>query len=211
MITDARIAKGGRLLATRWEEGKEEYKKLSADLTNYAPNWLFLPCTIDDDVVLRDIYLLLEKHKSIFTDLISDYVPGIVQEGLSPYVGKKGPLSVALLSFEIEYSPIDADMRLSGNTLPVLHVLGSSEEERYDAGVYPADELAELPLKLSKKLSIFRDDPKQNEVFENPEYSLWQILCAIVHELSWYGSPNERDGWLQKMKEQHGELGGDRR
>lgn len=200
MIMNTRIASGGRLLATRWEEGEDEYKKPSVDLTDHATSWLFLPCTIDDDVVLRDIYLLLEKHKSVFSDLISDYVPSIVREGLSPYGDKKAPLSYALLSFEIEYSAIDAEMQLSGNTLPVFHVFGSSEEEKYDAGVYPANELAELPLKLSKKLAIFRDDPKENEVFENPEYSFWQILCAIVHELSWYGSPYDRNRFLQEVK-----------
>ncbi|MGA2762963.1 MAG: hypothetical protein ABSG17_06330 [Spirochaetia bacterium] len=199
MIENVTIVSGGKLSAIRWVEKEDEWKKSKVDLTNYAPNWLFLPCTVDENVVLRDVYLLLHKHVAAFTEMLSDHVPNIVEEGLSPYVGEKAPLTFALLSWEIGYSKTDAEMHLYGNTLPVFHVFGQSEQEKYDAGVYPANQLAELPLRLSRKLIIYKEDSPENQVFENPEYSLWNILCAILQELSRFGSPEERDRKLQDL------------
>jgi hypothetical protein len=198
MMEDVRIVKGGKLSAVRSVEEEDEWKKSKVDLTDYAPNWLFLPCIVNADVVLRDVYLLLHKHVAAFTEMLSDHVPKIVEEGLTPYVGEKAPLTFALLSWEIGYSKTDAEMHLYGNTLPAFHIFGQSEKEKYDASVYPANQLAELPLRLSNRLIIHKEDTLQEEVFENPEYSLWNILCGIVHELTWLGSPEEKD---RKLKE----------
>ena len=199
MMEDVRIVKGGKLSAVRSVEEEDEWGKSKVDLTDYAPKWLFLPCTVDEDVVLRDVYLILHKHVAAFTEMLSDHVPKIVKEGLSPYLGEKVPLSFALLSWEVGYSKINGEMHLYGNTLPAFHVFGHSEKEKYDASVYPANQLAELPLRLSTKLTISRDDSLGNEVFENPEYTLWNILCGIVYELSWLGSPEERDKTIKRL------------
>jgi hypothetical protein len=199
-MDDVRIASGGRLLTTRLlDSGEgEERKEILVDLTDHAPGYLFCNCTIDSDVILKDIFLLLNRHLEAFTEIFNDNLPPIVKEGFSPYVGTKSLLTSLMLMWEIRYDEAEEKV-LSGNTVPHCYGTGSSDEDIFGIEFAPANEIAELPVRLSSKLRIWKEEQGEYEVFENPEYTLGQILYSIILELAFFGSPANRDKKHEEM------------
>ena len=194
-MEDVRIAKGGRLLTTKRidTEEDEERKDVEVDITQHAPSFLFCNCTIDNDVVLKDIFLLIERHLKLFTEIFNDNLPAFIKEGLSPYAGKKSKKETLLLGWNLEIGDGHPEKTLYGNTIPEFHSYFSSEDKLVALDFTPSNEIAELPIKLSGKMWIQKGGEGLDEAFENPQYAFGQILAGIVNELSWHGSPEERN------------------
>jgi hypothetical protein len=199
-MEDVRIASGGRLLTTRLLESDEgeESKEVVADITDHALGYLFCNCTIDSDVILGDIFLLIDRHLEKFTEIFNENLPAIVKEGFSLYVGAKSLLTSLMLMWEIGYNEAEERV-LSGNTVPHCYGTGSSDDDIFGIEFAPANEIAELSVKLSSKLRIWKEEQGEYEVFENPEYALGQILHSIILELAFFGSPADRDKKREEM------------
>lgn len=211
-MEDIRIASGGRLLTTRLPDGAggEERKEVVVDITDHALGYLFCNCSIDSDVIFKDILLLLDRHLEAFSEIFNDNLPAIVKEGLSPYVGAKSLLTSLMLMWEIGYDEAEKKV-LSGNTVPHCYGTGASDEDIFGIEFAPANEIAELPVKLSSKLRIWKEEQGEYEVFKNPEYTLGQILHSIILQLAFFGSPADRDKkheeMLNSIKEAKNEIG----
>lgn len=212
-MEDVRIASSGRLLTTRLPDSaeREERKAVVVDLTDHALGYLFCNCSIDSDVIFKDILLLLDRHLVAFSEIFNENLPAIVKEGFSPYLGAKSLLTSLMLRWDIETNNEGPEKALYGNIMPHCYGTGSGDEEIFGIEFAPANEIAELPVKLSSKLRIWKEEQGKYEVFKNPEYTLGQILHSIISELAFFGSPADRDKkheeMLNSIKEAKNEIG----
>jgi hypothetical protein len=188
-----RIAKFGRLFGTKTNRhGQDE----EVDFTERAPRFLFRPCSLDDDVTVRDVFLLLKRHKDILGCLNTD-INAIVKEGLKLRKQKEFPFTLALISWRLNYS----EGSLSGNTIPVLFLVDQSNANKYAPEVFRANEIAGLPLRLSKELMIVDHDSSEKLLFVSPEYAFGQIVWSIIEGLSYFGTPGQREMSVRDMSD----------
>jgi hypothetical protein len=195
------IKKSGRLLGR--EYGKTKYR----DRTAAAPVHLYDPCILAEDVTLRDVFLLLNKHLKLFDTIFGNCCKEIVSDGLSKRDKrdlKTDDIDYLELYFEIteyehgkKYPP-----ETSGLKFPQFHGVGvlkndsehqkKGETVQWGVELTEAWKLASYPLRLRKTVQVVREKPKENETLatlRNPIFSLGHILYGIIWELSFYGPP----------------------
>jgi hypothetical protein len=103
------------------------------------------------------------------------------------------------LYWYIDYD--EEEQKLSGNILPGFHGMGISDHMPYSLMFTPANEIAELPLRLSQEFTLVSIKGKEPEIYKTPEFSLGQILYGIIWELSWIGGPEERERKKQEISQ----------
>jgi hypothetical protein len=79
------LSKGGKLFKTDWlyNEKTEEGELVTFDATDIAPRLLFETVSFDDDVTLRDIFRLLNRHIDILEPLLGNWCRELTAEALS--------------------------------------------------------------------------------------------------------------------------------
>jgi hypothetical protein len=192
-----KIVSEGRLLRTRWvyDEDKDKGCYVTDDVTDKAPSYLFDACTLEEGVVLEDIFQLLERHLDVYKTVMGDVIKDVVKEGLQPYTGEEKELEYLELYWGIDYD--EDEKEFPGNILPGFHGIGIAGEIPYCLMLTPANEIAGLPLKLCQEFIVSSNT--KYEIFEGPQFSLGQILYGIIWELSWFGSPEERERKKQEL------------
>lgn len=208
------IKPGGLIEGKKWED--RQYKPV--DVTESALYHLMSPCTLEEGVTLRDIFLILQRDIEIYQVIINNWVEEIVAEGLS---GKqrpeeKGDCTIDYLEL---YWNLEAESGkhsdFGGYIFPCFHGWGSWPEDTHTpAGTKggigvdfsPSYELIDLPLRLKDTAEVtFLEnykykDAERREV-AGPVYSLFHILYGIVWELSFMGSPDSRDNKRVELEE----------
>lgn len=223
------IRKGGKFVETKWvyDEDKDEGFYQEFDRTESAIRYLFEPCELAYDVTLEDIFLLLNSELTIFNLIFGNWCEEFVKEGLTkspiPYnLEKYDPEQIEYLElyYTPEYDKSDAQNRLNGFLMPNFHGVGvklREDTESYKKGdrikwginLSPINTLIKIPVKLNKRFIIHEDNiqskpdekPKVLGEFENPQYTLGNILYGIIWELSFYGPPEERDKVKRGLEE----------
>lgn len=206
-MEELKIVSGGKLLRTRWiyDEDKDLGSYVTEDVTDYAPYFLFDACTIDDGVVLKDIFLLLKSHIDIFKTVIGRDVEVFVKEGLQPFTGEETELHYLELYWVLDYN--EEEKTLSGNNLPNFHGVGEPNDinkNTYSLMYSPANVLADIPLKLCQDFIISHTSTTEDHklyTFKGPEFSLGQILYGIIWEISYCGPPEVRDREFRELEQ----------
>jgi hypothetical protein len=196
-----KIASGGRLLRTDWvyDRVSGEGAYITKDVTDDAPRYLLISCTLEEGVILKDIFQLLKRHLEVYKLVMPRPVEEIVEEGLQPYTGEEIGLDYVELYWQIDYDQAEKDF--SGNTLPDFHGISLSAEYGFALDFIPANKIAGLPLKLCPKFTIYNATDRTSATYEGPKFSLGQILYGIIWELTWYGPPAKRDEESARLKQ----------
>ena len=217
-----KINKGGILTETKWvwDEEKDVGSYVTTDVTDVAIRSMWDCCELADDVVLQDIFLLLNTELDIFDAMIGNWCREIVTEGLK--APKIPDLTDGMEFLElywmydlckkwIDDKELD-EYELVGNSFPGFHGWGvwpmdkdcgvpEAVQGGYGVSFTPANELALYPLRLNKLLSITCDeDDRKNINFPNPGFTLGNILYGIIWELSFHGGPTSRDEQSEQLK-----------
>ncbi|MFN8442695.1 MAG: hypothetical protein U0175_18110 [Caldilineaceae bacterium] len=193
------IKSGGKLFFTRWvyDEVANEGRYVEKDVTEQAPHYLFYTCWLDDDILLRDVFLLLKQHLDIFRIVISEWVSEIVAEGLHQPVAQGADISYLELYWMFDY--YESEKQLMGNLFPEFHGVGDVDQIPYSVALTPTNELADLPLRLCRTLRIWNEDKQELREYEGPEFSLGHILRGILWEMTWHGFPERRDAFKNSL------------
>jgi len=223
-----RITKGGRLIDTdHYSKGSQEN-----DVTDIAIRYLFEPCTLEEGVTLRDIFLLLDSNLAMFDTIIGNWCSDIVTEGLTKPAKEYGDydangIEYLELCYNVNYDN-KRKTELRGLTRADFGGVGWElrEDKCFDwvdpetgkpqvefhkgsripwgVSMSPANNLINLPVKLSNKLIISDSDLdnycKQLYSFNNPEFSLGMILYSIIWELSFFGGPDKREDFKENSR-----------
>lgn len=207
------IKSGGQIVLSKYDEPDK-------DVTEYALSYLMEECVLDDDVTLRDIFLILQRDLSIYKMLIGNWVDEIVAEGLSgkPFEGDPEDCKIDYLELYWEMAvKIGKKPSFSGYLFPQFHGWGTwtdkifpNQPDDYKGGIAvgltPTYELIDIPVKLRPTATVtisknYRQKNDDIQEYVNPEYSLFQILYAIIWELSFFGKPESRDKKMSGFKE----------
>lgn len=230
-MRELKILKGGYLGARIWDGKKGKYvnKKVSAkNLSSYKLH--DLPCSLDDGLKLKDIFLLLNRELSLWDFVLGNWCKDFVEEGLSKITKDKkdtydDDLIIDYLSLRW-LSEVDTyDKVRSINGLKHLDFGGQGRYAK-DGDYYKKDDptaigvsltetylLRDLPLKLDTNLKVIEDKTdytkkykklkiKYDTILDKVELkpSLFQILYSIIWELSWHGPPKKRDARAASLR-----------
>jgi hypothetical protein len=199
------IAKGGRLMDTKWvyDEEKEEGEYVTKDITDRALTKLFEPCELAEDVTLRDVFLLIKRDLKMYTVIINNWVEEFVEEAFTKpdgdfYSDDDDVEYLELYWFLEDYNDDPEDKYLVGNIRPDFYGIGTcadwgDEPCPFSLMFTPVNEIIDLPLRLAPSLVIYEWLGDKKGEYKNPQFSLGQILEAIIWELSFCGPPQTRD------------------
>ena len=215
------IEKGGLLLKTEW---KYDSEKENGEYITFRPKnpsfcYLMEECELADDIILKDILLLLNKELDFYSVLLGNWVDEIVAEGLKPPTESVFEIDYLELYWLLNKCTDEGIRSLDGHFFPALRGWGnydnSGEKGGIAIGTLPVNSLAYLPLKLKKEAIIYHENldaewttieelKKQQDdpvVIDKCPYSLLHILYGIVWELSFFGPPEVRNNKVKDLKE----------
>jgi hypothetical protein len=184
--------------------------------------YLFDTCEIDNDVTLKDIFLLLNKDITMYHSLLGNWLSEIVTEGLSKEGEGDKDIEYLELHWNMEKEVHKGSKNLYGFHFPQFHgvshvaiddiyegeILLTKQGERtsYAIEMTPTYKLMNIPVKLKKGIFFEEwklDRPVKREHIDNyadADYTLANILYGIIFELSFFGSPSDRDGKTEEIK-----------
>lgn len=196
MSTYFTISPGAKLYKSKWNSDIQDYEK--TDVTDELIFHLMGQCSIEDGVTLRDIFLLAKQNIEFLEPLINNWIEELIEEGLSET--NEPALDIDYL--ELYHSFYIFDKEISGFSFPSFHGVGVAKEDdffykkgdkvNYGIDFSPANELIDLPIKLSKTTNLEISKNKYQE-YTTEEYTLLGILYGVFWELSFCGSPENRD------------------
>lgn len=223
------ILKPGPVLIWRewvYDEAKEEGSWVDSNVTSFSHEYLFETITVDDGVLLADIFRLLDAVPiltSIFRRDFSEELLIEAQKGVSPSVTSGySPEGIEYLElYQVwnlntathEYEPLH---RLD------FHGIGYLLREDLDEGngcIFPAGtrihwsisttplrELLEIPIRINHIISVCENDLSAKKYAQELEkvqvhgFNLSQILHGILWELSWHGGPEKQSEFVEELK-----------
>lgn len=210
------LKKDGKLIETKWfyNKEKDEGSYIDSDVTDKGFFHLEDECTLDSDVTLKDVFLLLNTELDLYDSVVRNWCKELVTEGLSGSPKKDSDIDYLELYYHLEYSRFDKDdtFSLLGLKRPDFHGIGKVLEEDqdfckkgeripYSLSFQSTTTLIDLPLKLKHSVEVYEDDFSKKSVnpaptlikFDHIPFTLFDILYGIVWELSFYGPPERRD------------------
>lgn len=222
------ILKPGPLLYWReWEfdEVTEEENYVDSDVMTAAHEYLFELVTIEKDVLLSDIFRLLDASPILIAILRRDFSDELLAEARkgasSSWSHEYAPESIEFLELyqtwhlntaTREYDPVH---RLD------FHGVGHLLREDFDYGngnIYPAGtrihwsvstiplrELLVIPIRVNPSISICENDLSAKKYGHELEeiqlmgVNLGQVLHGILWELSWHGGPETQSQFVDEL------------
>jgi hypothetical protein len=158
-------------------------------------------CSIDPDVTLADIFAAVERDDPL-TEFLRQYswcdVPAFHAEARAPLTQ---PLNLPHLEY-IEISKyLDFDDDHAEETVKVKGIGEpyADGRRRYGIDLTAVNELAPLPVRLHSMGEVRRDD---KIIAQAPaSFTLLEVLGEIYFEISFHGSPVQRDVLMADLRE----------
>ena len=194
---------GGILHLVRW--GDEEIN----DVSDVAFHYLSENIQFVDDVILKDVFLLIDKNLDMFSAIFGNWIEEYTALALSETEQE--------LDRDMDYLELYRVGEIDGEEFtmdfrPSFHGVGVVKEDteynkkgevvQWGISFTPTNELAHLPVKLSDKLAIYNTKTKETFNYKCDDYSLFDIIQGIIWELSFYGSPEKTKDVLDGLNNQ---------
>lgn len=225
------ILKSGPTLLWRWQEYDsvtDEERYIDLDVTTVAHEYLFESATLDQDVLLADIFKLLDAAPVLTTILRRDFSSELLDEvrkGVAPgFEYAYSPEGIEFLELyqcwhlntaTREYEPVHR-LDFHGIGYELREDLDHGNGCIYSAGIRinwgvsmtPVRELLALPIRFNPVVSICENDLSAKKYAHELEkvqltgINLGQILHGILWELSWYGAPEKQAQMRARLQAQ---------
>lgn len=187
------LCSGGHLYFQKWkyDNDKHEGSYVHEEVTSFAYRFLFEPCALMPDVILKDVFLLVKHNCELFHMILGNWCKEYTKQALTSFNDpRKTP---ELKAVEIYKTICVEDNETSGLHKAEFHGIGVDEENPYWSLMLSAvEDLVHLPLQLCQKVPCYMtSDIEPSYILENVSYTLGEILYAIFWELSFCGSPEE--------------------
>jgi len=231
-FSDLRISSGGKLLADEWiynEETKRGRMERGVDVTDKALFHLTQECSIEDDVVFKDILMLLESMdiypflSPLFTH--GPWLKGLVDEGLIPNLfDTEAPVDKIIIGWSCALQDDLYDDRSVLESCVNVYGVRNDSDETYALDFTPLYELADCKVILDDKVDIhderkvtmeprrkyldsLSDEERGKESYypimteTHKSFTLFEILYGLFWEFSFHGGPENREEKLEELKE----------
>ncbi len=221
-----KVKKGGTLEYKKWdaEKGSSELVDVTDKLDYFAIHYV---CNLEDGVTIGDILKVVEKNKGFLKKISNSYLDELLAEAFSPLSDKQAErmsadraagdyVSNCVIKHICDYTPdISEDIETYvcfGGEGPTTDEYCESGWTNWALSCTPANELVDLPIKLDTKFeigtSLKKDGYKYEKIFEaKKQFTLLDVFNAIVWELTWHGTPEMRDEFVEEMNERVSEVG----
>jgi hypothetical protein len=206
---DMILLPGGILRATVWDgEIKEAVmRNVCAEL----PYFLRSLVALHDQVTLKDILLLAERHREFLVPLFTELLDEFVEEVKRPVATEE--------QCDLDFLEVRWECYLQGNRFdlqPVLVGRNHKDPQVYSVEAVPTNAMAHLPVHLESRFTIVIDDGAleplalgssgqpagafrefRKEV--RREFTLHDVFDAVLAEITFHGDPSERDLWWREI------------
>ncbi len=197
-----KIKKGGILVQLVWNSVSQEYDELEVK-TPYS--YLFTECSLDKDITLRDVFTLVNNHRDFFEVVLASWCGEYLDEGLLKSPESPGDIQYLELSWNFVFDPTDE--ALEGTLQPDFHGMGPYSEGKSPSEIIscaieftPCNKLIDLPLQLHPCITYQNiTKPRDITYYKEAKFTLGDILNGIFWELSFTGSPADRDRVEEKI------------
>ena len=186
--------------ALKWDSDARQYveRKISSRL-----HVLRCACHIEADVTLGDIFRTVEQDPEL-TRLLEKWSWCDVQ---AFHAESRKPATRASTLAYIEIAKyFEWNNREAQQTIHVSAVGESNEDgaTSYGLDFTPVNELIHLPVRLRPQMEIRKDRKKLGEA--PCTFTLLEVLGEIYWEISFYGSPEDRDRESAELRESEREI-----
>jgi hypothetical protein len=199
------LKKGGILELKYWDT--ESHSNITRDVTDQATFNLMRQCELDDDVTLRDVFLVLQRDLDVYKIIINNWVEELVEEAFQP-AERESDVDYLELYWNIT---VDRDEKFPCAPIaffPSFHGWGSYDDGSGKGGIglmmSKVSTLMDYPLKLRKDVLFIDDTDMKNPItteYQGATYSLLHILYGIIWEMSFLGGPSDRDEKIEEMEQ----------
>jgi len=205
------ITKKGKLYRYRWNSKTRKYTK--RNVTNESFAHLMEPCELAEGVTLKDIFLLIKNNIDVYGAIIGNWVEEYIEEGLSKRKAEPSDLKYLQLKWEVEATTEGKYKSSPISFFPHFNGIGpgeDGEETSWAIEFCDTKTLIDVPVILSKEMTFTEEGASwkdsKTKIYENPKYSLFQILYGIIWELSFLGAPESRDIFKNDLEERVSKL-----
>lgn len=199
---------GGKLFAKQWvydnEKGEGAYEYHDITCTSYE--YLYEPVTLLD-VTLNDLFLLTEQCAEFYRLIFRrNYYEELIQEAFSG----EGPSTDKEIEYLEIYKYLDVmkieDSLYETNLCVSFHGVNETTDINYSLMFSSAKLIKNLSLRLKSDISIYEEIYSPNytsteKIFPKINYTLFEVLNAVYWELSFSGSPEQRQELLATLEE----------
>jgi hypothetical protein len=224
------ILRGGRLAHTQWiyDEAIDRGEYKSRDVTENASAFLSEPCRLEEGVTLADILSIMRIDETLQVVFRLHWAQELVEEA---FAGEPGPASPEYDPEGLEYLEIyqiwsfdSVTKTYQPHARPDFHGVGFELREdhidRYgnligEAGTRvhwgvafsKPNELLHLPVRINSEVQIVEDNldtDHYGHLFDTVRYetlTLFQVLHAVIWELTWHGVGEERQAKRQELED----------
>lgn len=183
------------IIYSYWKSGRHEKVIPPSELIHFLWENIRL-----NDITLGRIFDIVETNIDLWEIITAERIKPIIEESKKEFNG----------SGELEYLEIYWDNEHDHEyetfvSWPSFHAIGKPCEDDYlpeelNGHIYygisltPNNYLKILPLRLKTLFKIYSsDDCHDSKYFGNKEYKVLEMIKAIFWELTWFGTPEERE------------------
>jgi hypothetical protein len=190
-----RITKRG-IEALQWDSDAQRHVERKVRSALYVLRW---ECNLETGVTLGDIFRFVEQDPELFRFLqvwCACDVAAFHADARKPATGKDSDLACIEIAKYFEWND-----RAARET---IHVSGIGEpnargETRYALDFTPLNKVAHLPVRLRPEIEIRKGREKLGDA--PCTFTLIDVLGEIYWEISFWGSPEDRDRQAAKLDE----------
>ena len=189
---DMILLPGGILRAPAWDP--ESRSTVMRDVSDDLPFYLRTVVRLHDQVTLRDLLLLAERHREfllpLFTDLLDDFVEEVQRPASDEDLCELDFLEV---SWECYAETNRFDLQ------PVLVGRNHKEPQAYSVEAVPTNAMGHLPVLLRTEFEMKQGEPPVPPRKMRRDFLLFDVFDAVLAEITFHGDPNERDRWWREI------------
>jgi hypothetical protein len=200
-LTQITLKSGGILERNKWNGEKQEYE--ITDVTDIAYYYLNSSISFSDDVILKDVFLLIDKHIDLFKLIFNNHIEEYTHDALNnPDLSTADQgIDYCELSWYLDIYKKDLEIP----SWPHFGGIGvcKKTDQNYKEGetihwglsFTPIENLVKLPLKLSEIIEF------NGKTYYTSGYTLYHVIQGIMWEMSWEGSPAQSQKKLLELQE----------
>jgi len=195
---EVQLRRKGKLVRMEWNNDIEKFEEYEIPTDELAFH-LHSSICFAEDVTLRDLFDLIDLDQDLFTTLTAcDCLPEIISE--AEQENRSEDIVALEMGWSFETETIGDMTLVVGGT--ELYGLGSKIDDNQTALEFMSmDKIAGLPLLLNETFNI-RDglDPEKVIFSSSKRFTLLSVICGVIEEVTFLGSPSERNEALSDVR-----------
>jgi len=160
------------------------------DVTDLAITFLHENIEFDENVTLRDLFLVINKELGLFHLIFGNWIKEYTDVILN------GIPEIKETSAKIDYLRVFWEIHNHGEeyNIPAFPFfdgisIENGEEKKWAVEYSPMQNHAHLPLVLDPYVRVYNFESKENKKYPSSGYTFFNVIQGILYEISFHGGP----------------------